>query len=435
MAKKLRDRLVKAALDRPAVDDPWKQIASKVDMPEYDPDSFPTDSPLSYAWDEVFPDKAPASPALDKVSDADEILAKAELHPNSSVLKGDDPEPTGPIDLEDVWPERYKKTDLPKTKGADDLIYEVAEALPKTIERATRGGADQLIDTTGKLLRELLDDAAKVNLIQRQVLAAARKIGKQERKIFERLSDADWDELTKIARSMVNAFGSSKASRRRGAIASLKGKLAELVFYKSDTFTRVFDEAVELVQTLNLKASSGLGDGVRIREGTVAFKQDVRAFSLNKNNKPNSGELTDGIIVAEREDGDYQILAIIEMKSRSNRNDLARRRSGQFEIAEELEDSKIFKREGQLEADIERLDQLDMEFDGEFIPAGTARFSRHNTAWIGVTPSDVSLSDLQVSRIEPLISNFRQHRQEVSDKSLTRLCTQMLRLVKNLSES
>ncbi|MEQ1905082.1 MAG: hypothetical protein ABL888_12915 [Pirellulaceae bacterium] len=292
-------------------------------------------------------------------------------------------------------------------------IFEMAEVMPAAVREATKGGTAGVIKVSRSLFLELLEEASKVHFMKLQVIRHTRKLSKQEREIFTRLDDVEWDELVRIARKMIDSFRSTNIHTRRGGIASLKGKLAEMVFYRSDTFNLVFKKAEDLVDAINLKSD------VQILKETITLKKDVRAFSLSKDGTTVSTELTDGLIVAERKDGDFQILAIVEMKSRSNRNDLVRRKSRDFELEEELEDNVIFTREGQLEADIERLSELDLEFDGEFVPAETARFSRHNTMWIGVTPSDVELSQLQLERIKPLISNFQQFRQRpLADRDL-----------------
>ena len=299
----------------------------------------------------------------------------------------------------------------------------MAALVPAAVREATSGGTDGILEITRRFFREVLEEAADIHLLRREVLRLTRRLSTREREIFGRLSDGDWDELVKVARTMADAFRSTKASRRQGAIASLKGKLAEIVFFNSDTFRRVVREAEDLVDAINLKS------GAKLDKATVELKTAVRSEGAGV-----AGDLTEGVVVAVRDDGDYQILAIIEMRSRSNRNDLARRRSREFELDEEIEDNSIFRREGQLEADIERLSELDLSFDAEFVPAGTAHFSRHDTMWIGVTPSDVQLSQMQLDRITPLISNFRQLRQEISDRSLTRLSTKLLELLSEIAD-
>ena len=100
-----------------------------------------------------------------------------------------------------------------------------------------------------------------------------------------------------------------------------------------------------------------------------------------------------------------------------------------MELVEELEAGRAFVREGQIEADIERLSELDLRFDGEIVAAGEVRFSRHNTEWIGVTPKDVKLSDKQVNRIKVAVSNFTPVRQSVQDDALNRVCAALLQLL------
>lgn len=336
-------------------------------------------------------------------------------------------------------PEAYKKK--PKTRSSIDNIFEMADLppeyitgkqfrqvtayAPRVVRRATKGGADGMINTMSKLLREMLDDAEKINLIRNRVFNALKKPSDDEKKLLMALKNRDWADLMQAARKQREAFQSTNWRSRNGAVHSLKGKVAEYIYYRSPAFTD--PKTGVLKKMADVAEKRGL-------EGPI-FVQEAYAFSKSKSGKIAKGELTDGLIVARNPDsGRLEVLAILEMKSRSNRNDLAQRRSRDFELEEEFAAGRRFAREGQLAADIERLDQLELEFDGKIIPAGETGFSRKKTLWIGVVPKDVTLSELQKGRISKVIDNFEQHNQVMADKSLTGIARKLIQIMIDVAD-
>jgi len=296
-------------------------------------------------------------------------------------------------------------------------IFEMAIIAPQMIEKATKGGTDGAIKAVRQVLEELLETAHHRHLLRDAVLRAARRLSNEERQIFAALDDHDWETLRRKAQSLVNAFKDTKASKRDAAIRTLKGTLAELVFYRSGPFFNAFSRAARRAEDLGLDP------------GVVRLVRKVEASSLDKKGNIVFRELTDGLLIVQRSDGEFQILTVFEMKSRSNKGDLAQRKSDELELVEELEAGRAFVREGQIEADIERLSELDLRLDDEIVAAGEVRFSRHNTEWIGVTPKDVKLSDKQVERIKLAVSNFTPVRQSIPDDALNRVCVALLQLL------
>jgi len=87
-----------------------------------------------------------------------------------------------------------KPSEKPQAKDAIDNIFEMAEVVPAMVREVTKGGTDGAIEITHKLLREMLEESSKAHLLKRQVIEITRRFSKQEREIFRRLDEVEWDK-------------------------------------------------------------------------------------------------------------------------------------------------------------------------------------------------------------------------------------------------
>lgn len=112
-----------------------------------------------------------------------------------------------------------------------------------------------------------------------------------------------------------------------------------------------------------------------LREGidprTVKFTRNVKGV----HNDGVDRQLTDGVIYGRTSKGKVRILNVFESKARSSLRDIA------FRPGKDL---------GQIGRDFERLKELPLKIDGQYVQPENVLVSRHQTAWTVFSPKGTS---------------------------------------------
>jgi hypothetical protein len=244
-----------------------------------------------------------------------------------------------------------------------------------------------------------------------------------------------WNRAVGYARSRVRMFRSARG--RTGAIASVKGIIAEELFYSSRAFEAVMERARARAALLGFPPEN------------VRFVRGTRGITLSERSGRwvNHGELTDGIIYVTRRvelseaaraerladrgrqfnwgvgrrgvvtdvNEDIHLLSLIESKSPSNVTDIAKNHGGNWL--------------GQMDNDIERFSELPAFIDGRWYSPSQLTISHYRTEWVAVVPKNMRISDaiLQSRGLKGKYRRlFTQAEQQVENDVLNRVAERML---------
>lgn len=171
--------------------------------------------------------------------------------------------------------------------------------------------------------------------------------------------------------------GTPAARRLRARQAAVKGKIAERLMSGSPAARLAMGEA-------KIRASQ---EG--IDPATVKFTRNVKGV----HNDGVDRQLTDGVIYGRTRDGKVRILNVFESKARSGLRDVAVRERGDL---------------GQLARDFERLRQLPLKIDNQYVQPSQVQVSRRQTAWTVYSPKGVKPTDAEAREISRAAGfNFR----------------------------
>lgn len=152
--------------------------------------------------------------------------------------------------------------------------------------------------------------------------------------------------------------GPTTAGRLRARVAQVKGKLAERLMSRTPAAHAALAEA-------RMRA---LREGIDPR--TVKFTRDVRGVHHDGVDR----QLSDGLIYGRTKSGKVRILNVFESKARSSVRDVAVRQGGDL---------------GQIARDFERLKELPLRIDGQYVQPDNVLVSRQATAWTVFAPRGV----------------------------------------------
>jgi hypothetical protein len=261
----------------------------------------------------------------------------------------------------------------------------IARALPDEVPYLLRrpGGelGEDVVEKAGTTAATEAPAAAAVRAADVQALSG---VSQAEREALDRLDDAAWQRI--------EAYATANSSEH-----SIKGVIAEEVFHKSPKLDAVRAGALEMAEKRGIPKS------------TVRFERSVRGQAPRETDAGGTGELGDGMFVAEH-DGKLHVLAVIESKSPSNAGELARKvTDGESEML------------GQLEWDLERMRQVPTIVGGKVFQPRNVVVSRNQTVWVGVTPPDKGLAKKSLGSIGKGLPGFQFQRGDVRDKVLNEL--------------
>jgi hypothetical protein len=159
------------------------------------------------------------------------------------------------------------------------------------------------------------------------------------------------------------------ARRLRARQGHIKGKIAERLMTRTPQYQGAVNEA-------RVRA---LREGIDPR--TVKFTRNVKGVHHDGVDR----QLTDGVIYGKTKAGKVRILNVFESKARSGLRDVAVRRGGDL---------------GQIARDFERLRQLPLKIDNEYVQPSNVQVSRNRTAWTvfgprGVTPTASETNEIR----------------------------------------
>lgn len=271
-----------------------------------------------------------------------------------------------------------------------------------------RAELEKIIDSRKiiKLIDDFVNEAIvqhkKINLARNGVDDVVRRVDPKALKAFRKLTTTEYELFLKIADRLQDSYRSTDPKRRIGAISALKGKIAEITFFKSDKFEGAF------------KRLKGSDDEVKL-------VKDIRGVAGT------SGELTDNMVIdfPQAEGLNPVALAVFESKSSSNALDLIRKRGGKPKLEEEIEVGKAFIQEGQIVKDFERLTSTDLLIDGKSYPAGALEISRGMTEWHIIVPKGKKF-DKHVKTLKDMGFNVKLHEHILDDKVFARIATELL---------
>jgi hypothetical protein len=149
------------------------------------------------------------------------------------------------------------------------------------------------------------------------------------------------------------------ARRLRARQGHIKGKIAE----------RLISFTPQARAALSEARGRALREGIDPR--TVKFTRNVKGVHHDGVDR----QLTDGVIYAKTKAGKIRILNVFESKARSGLRDVAVRRGGDL---------------GQIARDFERLRQLPLKIDNEYVQPSNVQVSRNRTAWTVFSPRGVT---------------------------------------------
>jgi hypothetical protein len=167
------------------------------------------------------------------------------------------------------------------------------------------------------------------------------------------------------------------ARKRRARQAAVKGKIAERLMSLSPA------AHVSMAEARIRAAREG------IDPATVKFTRNVKGVHHDGVDR----QLTDGVIYGRTKTGKIRILNVFESKARSGLRDVAIREQGDL---------------GQLARDFERLRQLPLKIDNQYVQPSQVQVSRRQTAWTVFAPKGVKPTDAEAREITRAAGfNFR----------------------------
>lgn len=209
--------------------------------------------------------------------------------------------------------------------------------------------------------------------------------------LLQILSFEAWDRVVQYAIQNSNVF-------------SIKGKIAEEVFFLSDAFKKAWTNALE-------RASK-----IGFTEADIQLVRNIKGVSPSSTATGAMQELTDGALVAVKGDKIF-IFTVFEMKSPSNLRDLAKW-------------EKEFL--GQIGWDFERFAENPSLFGlgtgNRIFQPDQVVISRNNTAWIGVAPHGKTLSPANIKHIQDAMPGFELVNGPVRDGILNDLAKNVSKL-------
>jgi hypothetical protein len=317
-------------------------------------------------------------------------------------------------------------TKVPARLKRPSLLEELLGDVSSAVVQRTRGGTPQLIRQLDQALIDVLEATSAVvqhaNRVFRKLAASLNDV---EREFFKRITNGDWAEMLQLARKYINSYTKpSTPDSKEAAVRTLKGFIAEVLFFRSDVYRKALSEARERAKKLGIS-----GDVVTIR--------DVFARTVDAAGDVSHEALTDGMLAVKRSDGIWQVLTVFEMKSRSNFRDLARGRGKKLKpnantdglLDEELDAWRAFRREGQLSRDFERLAEATVEFNGQSFPGGTLAVSKRTTLFMGILPEGKKLSKKSLDGIHQEFPTFVQNQQAMRDQTLQAIARELLEIL------
>ena len=201
-----------------------------------------------------------------------------------------------------------------------------------------------------------------------------------EKEMLKNLSFEAWDRIIKYAVRNSNYY-------------SVKGKIAEELFFMKPEFRNILDEAIVAAERTGIKPVD------------LEFVNYIKGWAPTTTKAVQKGvwaELTDGMIVGIKRNANGQgkdelhILAIFESKSPSNIDNLAK---GKWDYI------------GQMGKDFERIRQNSIKIiingeEKEF-GQGAVKISRRTTQWVGVVPPGYQLSNELLKRLKAALPDVR----------------------------
>jgi hypothetical protein len=163
------------------------------------------------------------------------------------------------------------------------------------------------------------------------------------------------DAIGQVPVAQPSAFAARRLRARQGHI---KGKIAE----------RLISFLPEARRALSEARGRALREGIDPR--SVKFTRNVKGVHHDGVDR----QLTDGVIYGRTKTGKVRILNVFESKARSGLRDVAVRRGGDL---------------GQIARDFERLRQLPLKIDNEYVQPSNVQVSRNRTAWTVFLPRGV----------------------------------------------
>lgn len=318
---------------------------------------------------------------------------------------------------------------VPRIVKRPKLLEELLASISSSVQKATEGGTKEIIRKLDDFLAEVIRLTDSVRKLASRILTKVTpKLNDTERRLFGELTNGDWSEMSQLALlSYVGAYKNPrKAGSREGAIRSLKGFVAEILFFRSGVYSKALQEARQRADQLGL-------DG-----GAIKLIRDIRAITVDAAGTVKREALTDGILaVQRRKDKRWVVLTVFELKSLSNFRDLARGRGRTIKpgtntgslLDEEVLFDRILKREGQLSRDYERLSEAVIEFDGRQFPGGELVLSKRTSKFVGILPKGKRLSKNDLERIRREIPTFEQTRHAVRNEILDDLARELLEIL------
>ncbi|WP_434054917.1 MAG: hypothetical protein RDA78_08640 [Roseibium sp.] len=317
-----------------------------------------------------------------------------------------------------------KKVPSPLTKPS--LLEEMLGEISSLVVRRTRGGTSGLVRQLDQALIEVLEATSAVvqhsNRVFRKLAASLNDV---ERAFFKRITNGDWAEMLQLAKKYLGSYKSPRTpDSKEAAVRTLKGFIAEVLFFRSDVYRKALKEARDRAKALKI-------------EGHVVPIRDVFARTVDAAGKVSHEALTDGMLAIKRPDGIWQVLTVFELKSRSNFRDLARGRGKKLKpdaeteglLDEEIDAWRLFRREGQLSRDFERLSEATVEFNGQQLPGGTLAISKKNTVFMGILPEGKRLSKKSRDAIKREFPTFEQAQHVVRDQTLQGIARELLEIL------
>ncbi len=237
------------------------------------------------------------------------------------------------------------------------------------------------------------------NLVEKLQLGKIRKILPAEIKALSNLSFDAWQRLMQYALRNKNIF-------------SIKGKIAEELFFGAETFNKLYKEAIEQAAKEGIPASE------------VKFIRELEGIAPTATSGGTWQELTDGVFVAIIKDPGgvaekdvLRVLGVLESKSPSNMIDLAKK------------DREFL---GQIAMDFERFSELPVKIiteSGERIfPPKQVVISRTGTKWTGIAPPGKQLSPKTIAHIREGVGSFTMVSGPVADEVLNIVAKKLRKL-------
>lgn len=162
--------------------------------------------------------------------------------------------------------------------------------------------------------------------------------------------------------------GVMAARRLRARQAHVKGKIAE----------RLMSFMPQARQAMAEARTRAAREG--IDPGSVKFTRNVKGV----HNDGVDRQLTDGVIYGRTKSGKVRILNVFESKARSGLRDVAVRAGGDL---------------GQIARDFERLRELPLKIDNQYVQPSNVLVSRRHTAWTVFAPRGVAPTPAETNEI------------------------------------